>query len=1283
MHFIIILFAFTVLFPVVLDVPVNLMIAGVAVHPTPLRERPTDDSESIMSPPSAVPISEAKSETTTTDDAMDITTPFVKPNNLPNESTSAMNVDPPAISRDHASFNAILERAESSSSLKHQSATSDPKPTTRRSPASPAIHPLTPPPTTGVAVTQANDAQAVHQVPTARQDEQPPPPAPDVAPSPRPNSAPMAPGEPGRQLDVSDALSYLDLVKIQFEQQPAVYNKFLDVMKDFKSEDIDTPGVISRVSELFAGHPTLIQGFNTFLPDGYRIECSTDPKDPNLIVVTTPSGVSRQTTTVARAASPLPPPPVRQASVLHPGVPPPSATAQQSLPSFQAVSSGLGMPSPGLPAVPFIGNVVAPVPRPSTTPVAPPLFQNPLSPAVHTDAAHVLGGMHRRVPSDPNAGRIPQQTQPPSTPVASTSQTPQLQQIAPQPPIPPPTTNADPASGTEFHHAMQYINKIKNTYQDNPDVYKGFLQLLQSYQKDQMSIQEAYNAVSILFKNAPELLEEFKVFLPESAGGIVGPLSEMGGLGTPGTEQWAGFGSGTQEYGGRRKVEASTTKRKKKAPEKDTVGAARGSTSRVKKAKHSHNAGKESSPAYAPQSLPTSPPRLAAATASQQPPPPVYTGNPEDDATFFDNVKRTLEDRDAYDEFLKVLHLYTREIIDTKTLVERSQPFLRADLMEQFKDILAWDDNRDGEEEDNAGPEIPLILGGAIITERGPRNEASMRCGPSYRRLPLTETTLACSGRDELGRSVLNDHWVSHPTWASEDSGFVTHRKNIYEEALHRSEEERHEYQFHIEAMAKTISLLEPLRQKIEEMNAEERTAFRLPPSLGAASPSIHQRIIKKVWGKEAGLEIIQSLHSCPGVAIPVVVARLRQKDDEWRRAQREWNKTWRDVGVKNYYRSLDHQGITFKANDKKAITTKAFVGHIEGLREQHSSPESSSNGKTSETYPLEYAFEDDKVLQDTLKLSFSYLDRQVTVYSSAERHAIEKFLRQFVPLLLMRDPREFDAAFGTPIQSEEEDGESEIEGLMSRADDDDPKTHKHSSKRVSSVLRKKLTKMARDRERSAAAQRATKGSSANSQIPSPLTPDDGAVSPGSTRHRWRGLPTKGRLEEVWIRQIENADDAAPKSIPGGTGKPRAGYFYTNTTFYTLIRLLQLVYSRLLACKESSAQQAKDKKRRWQANAVAVELGANDTMYYATAPYAGIPADGEPSETHYYDFLLESMEKLMDGEIDQALFEDCMRVTFGTQAYTIFTLDKVIGALIKQVSCFVEDDETLCMLQEC
>ena len=39
-----------------------------------------------------------------------------------------------------------------------------------------------------------------------------------------------------QRLKVEDALSYLDKVKLQFSNQPEVYNKFLDIMKEFKSQ---------------------------------------------------------------------------------------------------------------------------------------------------------------------------------------------------------------------------------------------------------------------------------------------------------------------------------------------------------------------------------------------------------------------------------------------------------------------------------------------------------------------------------------------------------------------------------------------------------------------------------------------------------------------------------------------------------------------------------------------------------------------------------------------------------------------------------------------------------------------------------------------------------------------------------------------------------------------------------------------------------------------------------------------------------------------------------------
>jgi paired amphipathic helix protein Sin3a len=57
--------------------------------------------------------------------------------------------------------------------------------------------------------------------------------APAAPPSAQSSSANLA---NGKSLNVKDALSYLDQVKSQFSENPEVYNKFLDIMKEFKSQ---------------------------------------------------------------------------------------------------------------------------------------------------------------------------------------------------------------------------------------------------------------------------------------------------------------------------------------------------------------------------------------------------------------------------------------------------------------------------------------------------------------------------------------------------------------------------------------------------------------------------------------------------------------------------------------------------------------------------------------------------------------------------------------------------------------------------------------------------------------------------------------------------------------------------------------------------------------------------------------------------------------------------------------------------------------------------------------
>ncbi|KAL6143381.1 hypothetical protein ACLB2K_054076 [Fragaria x ananassa] len=79
-----------------------------------------------------------------------------------------------------------------------------------------------------------------------------------------------------------DAVAYLKAVKEAFSDQRVIYERFLEIMKDFKTHRLCRVDVIAKVKELFEGHNNLIMGFNTFLPEGIEITLDEDapPKKP-------------------------------------------------------------------------------------------------------------------------------------------------------------------------------------------------------------------------------------------------------------------------------------------------------------------------------------------------------------------------------------------------------------------------------------------------------------------------------------------------------------------------------------------------------------------------------------------------------------------------------------------------------------------------------------------------------------------------------------------------------------------------------------------------------------------------------------------------------------------------------------------------------------------------------------------------------------------------------------------------------------------------------------------
>jgi paired amphipathic helix protein Sin3a len=125
------------------------------------------------------------------------------------------------------------------------------------------------------------------------------------------------------------------------------------------------------------------------------------------------------------------------------------------------------------------------------------------------------------------------------------------------------------------------------------------------------------------------------------------------------------------------------------------------------------------------------------AGATGQLPAPVAQETPEE-KLFFDRIAEFIDDKFTYYEFLKLLNLYTQEIIDLPTLVSRAWLFIGSapDLWLDFREVVGWKDgNTNGRVIENGEwivENVPAIDKRDKMTDLT-RCEAS---GPSYRKLP-------------------------------------------------------------------------------------------------------------------------------------------------------------------------------------------------------------------------------------------------------------------------------------------------------------------------------------------------------------------------------------------------------------------------------------------------------------------------------------------------------------------------------------------------------------------
>ncbi|XP_062023478.1 paired amphipathic helix protein Sin3-like 2 isoform X2 [Rosa rugosa] len=318
---------------------------------------------------------------------------------------------------------------------------------------------------------------------------------------------------------------------------------------------------------------------------------------------------------------------------------------------------------------------------------------------------------------------------------------------------------------------------------------------------------------------------------------------------------------------------------------------------------------------------------------------------------FCEKVNERLCSQDDYQEFLKCLRSYSNGIITRNDLQNLVTDLLGKypDLMEEFNDSLERCENIESLSSDGhvlrsvKDKEPKRKMEGVKEKERyrGKYWTKSIqeldlsnceRSTPSYRLLPEDYPIPSASLRSELAAQVLNDHWVSvksglpedYPipsesqrsevaaqvlndhwvsvTSRSEDNSVKHKRRNQYEESLCRCEDDRFELDMLLESMSSTSKRAEELSNSMNENKLSMETQIHIEDHFTAQN----LRCIERLYG-DHGLNVVDILRKSPTTALPVILTRLKQKQEEWTRCRADFNKVWADIYAKNHDKSLDH----------------------------------------------------------------------------------------------------------------------------------------------------------------------------------------------------------------------------------------------------------------------------------------------------------------------------------------------------------------------------------------
>ena len=664
----------------------------------------------------------------------------------------------------------------------------------------------------------------------------------------------------------------------------------------------------------------------------------------------------------------------------------------------------------------------------------------------------------------------------------------------------------------------------------------------------------------------------------------------------------------------------------------------------------------------------------------------------KNESNFFHRLKNILQLNsppgfDYFNELARCLDLYTTCIIIKSELITLVEPLFEMNDMAVFIHPSYTSIKKSANKEDHS--ELQAYIRKQLTafldnfrTLAGTRESSRRKSGWFFK--PLSDLDVSgnkrhghsyimpnrprtmCSGRSKRGIGYLNNQWVSVP-YGSEDFSFKHMRKNPYEDALFKVEDERFDSDLAIEQIKYTLNILEAAQEEIRKLPPDQQRDYQLDRKIFTPTKL---KPIFNVYG-DHGQKFKELLEHEPVRALPVVIGRLRSKLEAWlTNSKQEKERLWKETAEKNFSKSLDHRSFYFKQNEKKFANNKSFLSEAKA-RYDHRFLAHKKLHEFLATKQCDFDYEFLGGSKNKLFYSsFAGLSYGVPHCVASEfKDDLESqslVIKPQVELPAFANAREVGRLPQFRLLFNCQPALDDALRIMLFALDKNPPQSKDK-------VKKWLKALYQDFLSSPIPSDIKSGNLDEVFGPIELEDTGAVVQPEDQKKilkRW----TTGEQSDAAGSQSEDEEMSSSVVEPGVETMSLkrdidfpaflpllqdSRVFYVPVSIYVFFRFLYTVYERLLKVKYILSQEY-DKK--------------GDESQTAPVIVGGEYQYSEKVETEYKNFL-RTVCMVLRGACDTAKYEDRCRQILSNDSYVLFTFDKLLNNTVKSITAIAQDDQ--------